>query len=33
MIALDQVHLSFADNDRTLPVLEDVSLQVSAGAR
>jgi NitT/TauT family transport system ATP-binding protein len=32
MIALDQVHLSFADNDRTLPVLEDVSLQVSAGA-
>ena len=32
MIALDQVHLSFADNVRTLPVLEDVSLQVGAGA-
>ena len=32
MIALDQVHLSFADNARTLPVLEDVSLQVGAGA-
>ena len=32
MIALDQVHLSFADNARTLPVLEDVSLQVRAGA-
>ena len=32
MIALDQVHLSFADNARTLPVLEGVSLQVSAGA-
>ena len=32
MIALDQVHLSFADNGRTLPVLEDVSLQVGAGA-
>ena len=32
MIALDQVHLGFADNGRTLPVLEDVSLQVGAGA-
>lgn len=32
MIALDQVHLSFADNGRVLPVLEDVSLQVGAGA-
>ena len=32
MIALNQVHLSFADNARTLPVLEDVSLQVGAGA-
>ena len=32
MIALDKVHLSFTDNDRTLPVLEGVSLQVSAGA-
>ncbi|MDX9840773.1 MAG: ABC transporter ATP-binding protein [Desulfobulbus sp.] len=32
MIALDKVHLSFADNGRTLPVLEDVSLQVGAGA-
>ena len=32
MIALDQVPLSFADNVRTLPVLEDVSLQVGAGA-
>ena len=32
MIALDQVHLSFADNVRTLPVLDDVSLQVGAGA-
>ena len=32
MIALDQVHLGFADNGRVLPVLEDVSLQVGAGA-
>ena len=32
MIALNKVHLSFADNARTLPVLEDVSLQVGAGA-
>ena len=32
MIALDQVPPSFADNVRTLPVLEDVSLQVGAGA-
>ena len=32
MIALDQVHLSFAENGRVLPVLEDVSLQVGAGA-
>ena len=32
MIALDQVHLGFADNGSVLPVLEDVSLQVGAGA-
>jgi len=32
MIALDKVHLRFADNGRTLPVLDDVSLQVGAGA-
>lgn len=32
MIALNKVHLSFADNGRVLPVLEDVSLQVGAGA-